>query len=203
MKKALSTLLAAALVLSVFTTVFTVSAFAEEPENVKVITNADDLADAIANQTANETWKLAEGTYNLTQAHLDQYKAWNEPGQGNWYFPIHEEGITIIGEDDVTVTSDVESKTTLGLRRTSSPFGQTMSPSTTSTFSPKRSRTKPSKLWPKTSPSKTAKSKESINGAAVRSISTQSTRKKISAMQPSKTSNCIRGSLQAIRMPAH
>ncbi|MBM6920391.1 hypothetical protein H6A12_04375 [Phocea massiliensis] len=66
MKKALSTLLAAVLVLSVFTTVFTVSAFAQEPENVKVITNADDLADAIANQTANETWKLAEGTYNLT-----------------------------------------------------------------------------------------------------------------------------------------
>lgn len=110
MKKALSTLLAAALVLSVFTTVFTVSAFAEEPENVKVITNASELADAVANQQPNETWKLAEGTYNLTQAHLDQYKAWNEPGQGNWYFPIHEEGITIIGEGDVTVTSDVESK---------------------------------------------------------------------------------------------
>ncbi len=110
MKKALSTLLAAVLVLSVFTTVFTVSAFAEEPENVKVITNASELADAIANQQPNETWKLAEGTYNLTQAHLDQYKAWNEPGQGNWYFPIHEEGITIIGEGDVTVTSDVESK---------------------------------------------------------------------------------------------
>lgn len=110
MKKAISTLLAAMLVLSAFTAVFTVSAFAEEPENVKVITNASELADAIANQTANETWKLAEGTYNLTQAHLDQYKAWNEPGQGNWYFPIHEEGITIIGEGDVTVTSDVESK---------------------------------------------------------------------------------------------
>ena len=110
MKKAISTLLAAMLVLSAFTAVFTVSAFAEEPENVKVITNATDLADAIANQKANETWKLAEGTYTLKQEHLDQYKAWAEPGQGNWYFPIHEEGITIIGEGDVTVTSDVETK---------------------------------------------------------------------------------------------
>lgn len=113
MKKALSTLLAAALVLSVFTTVFTVSAFAQEPENVKVITNADDLADAIANQTANETWKLAEGTYNLEEELILTYADWKNPGsssQGNWYFPIHEKGITIIGEGDVTVTSDKETK---------------------------------------------------------------------------------------------
>lgn len=113
MKKAISTLLAAMLVLSAFTTVFTVSAFAEEPENVKVITNATDLADAIANQKANETWKLAEGTYNLEEELILTYADWKNPGsssQGNWYFPIHEEGITIIGEGDVTVTSDVETK---------------------------------------------------------------------------------------------
>ena len=107
MKKAISSLLAVALVLSVFTTVFTVSALANEPDNVKVITNAEGLANAIANQQANETWKLTEGTYNLTQECLDLYADWSEPGQGNWYFPIHEQGITIIGEGDVTVTSDV------------------------------------------------------------------------------------------------
>ena len=75
------------------------------------IANADQLAEAIANQKPNQTWKLAAGTYTLKQEHLDKYANWKNPGtssQGGWYFPIYEDGITIEGEGDVLITSDVE-----------------------------------------------------------------------------------------------
>ncbi|MDY2971070.1 MAG: S-layer homology domain-containing protein [Butyricicoccus pullicaecorum] len=75
------------------------------------IANADQLAEAIANQKPNQTWKLAAGTYTLKQEHLDKYANWKNPGtssQGGWYFPIYEDGITIEGEGDVLITSGVE-----------------------------------------------------------------------------------------------
>ncbi|MGI5959281.1 MAG: hypothetical protein ACOX60_07700 [Massiliimalia sp.] len=79
--------------------------------DILTISSAKALATAIANQKANQTWNLAAGTYNLDQDCLDLYADWNESTgspQGNWYFPIHKDGIKIIGQGDVTITSSVE-----------------------------------------------------------------------------------------------
>ena len=83
---------------------------ADDPE-VITITNATELANAIASQKDNQIWKISNGKYVLTQELLDKYSSWTESetgGQPNWYFPIYKDGIHIIGEGDVTITSDVE-----------------------------------------------------------------------------------------------
>lgn len=75
------------------------------------INNVDELSNAIASQKSNQIWKIKEGTYDLTENDLNKYKDWKNPetsSQGNWYFPIHENNITLIGEGDVTITSSVE-----------------------------------------------------------------------------------------------
>lgn len=90
-------------------TLLPVSALADNGE--VTITNAQELARAIANQEDGQTWTIQEGTYNLTQNELDLYKD-EQPGssgQGGWYFPLWANGLTIIGEGDVTITSEVES----------------------------------------------------------------------------------------------
>ena len=102
-KKWLSVLLAVMFVLSIIPTAI----FATGATEI-VIEDADDLAAAIAGQQADQTWIMKENTYVLTQEHLNQYASWNEPGQDKWYFPIHEDGITIVGEGNVVITSDVE-----------------------------------------------------------------------------------------------
>lgn len=76
-----------------------------------IIESVEDLSTAIRDQQPNQTWKIKSGTYTLTQEHLDKYKDWKNPfssSQGNWYFPIYEDGIKIIGEGNVVITSNVE-----------------------------------------------------------------------------------------------
>ncbi len=98
-----------ALLLSVLMalTIMTVAVSAQDSENVIEISNTEQLSDAIAAQQAGQTWKLKAGTYTLTQSDLDKYASWAYNGQGGWYFPIHEDNITIIGEDGTVITSDV------------------------------------------------------------------------------------------------
>ena len=77
--------------------------------NVITITNHEELSDAIANQQNGQTWNISAGTYVLDAGDLAKY-AGLQPGtsgQGGWYFPINSQ-ITIIGEGDVTITTDVE-----------------------------------------------------------------------------------------------
>ncbi len=81
--------------------------YAQENDNVIEISNADQLSDAIAQQQQGQTWKLKSGTYTLTQSDLDKYASWAYNGQGGWYFPIYQDDITIIGEEDTVITSDV------------------------------------------------------------------------------------------------
>lgn len=75
------------------------------------ITTAQELAEAIKNQAARQTWNIQPGIYNLDQDCLDMYSDWKNPGnssQGGWYFPIHVDGLTING-NGATVTSSVAS----------------------------------------------------------------------------------------------
>lgn len=72
------------------------------------IASADDLAAAVAGQEDGQTWHLAQGIYELTQDHLEQYAHWDAPGQGGWYFPLHADGLTIVGSGQVVITSPVE-----------------------------------------------------------------------------------------------
>ena len=84
-------------------------AFADEGDGDITITNATELAEAIVNQKDGQIWRIQAGTYNLGEAELAKYAniTPENSGQGDWYFPITE-SITIIGEGDVTITSDVE-----------------------------------------------------------------------------------------------
>lgn len=96
------------------TMIFSVNTFVfadtgDSAGNEITITDVDQLSDAIANQQDGQVWKIQEGTYNLTADDLAKYAdiVPGTSGQGNWYFPITKQ-ITIIGEGDVTITSDVE-----------------------------------------------------------------------------------------------
>lgn len=100
---------ASALAVMMAVTMTPATAFAADPQEV-TITNAQELAAAIKNQQAGQTWKIQAGTYTLTQELLDEYSDHQEGGQGNWYFPIYQDGVTIIGEGDVVITSDVETE---------------------------------------------------------------------------------------------
>lgn len=105
-KKWLSALLAVAMVVSMApAAVFA----AGEGETVEIDT-VDELSDAIRDQKANQKWIIHDGEYVLEADDLAKYADWSDPGQGNWYFPIHEDGIEIVGEGNVTITSNVESK---------------------------------------------------------------------------------------------
>lgn len=85
-------------------------AAAEAGREVIEIDSADGLAAAIAGQQAGQTWKLAPGVYELTQAHLDLYAHWDAPGQGGWYFPLYADGLTLLGQGEVVVTTEVQSQ---------------------------------------------------------------------------------------------
>lgn len=79
---------------------------------VRYIDSTEELAEAIATQTEGETWYISAGEYCLTKNDLSKY-ADIKPGtsgQGNWYFPIIEDGISIIGQGDVTITTDYETQ---------------------------------------------------------------------------------------------
>ena len=104
--KALSILASTAMALSLCALPMGVHA---EDESVINIDTVADLSDAISNQQSNQTWKIAAGTYKLTQNDLNKYDDIQPgtSGQGNWYFPIWQNNITIVGEGDVTITSDV------------------------------------------------------------------------------------------------
>ncbi len=88
-------------------TMMPAAAFAEE--NQIDIYTADDLANAIKNQEDGQKWVLHAGTYNLGETQLAVYADLTDvalQNQTNWYFPILK-SIEIVGEGDVTVTSDV------------------------------------------------------------------------------------------------
>ncbi len=87
--------------------------------NTKVIKNVSELSDAIKNQEDGQTWEIQAGTYVLTQDDLNKYSSWGtdssgsdvnakKAGQGNWYFPIHKNNITIKGLGNVVITSNVD-----------------------------------------------------------------------------------------------
>ena len=103
------------MIIAVVAIAFSISAFAVG-ETVEISTAAQ-LSDAIANQKEGQTWVLAAGEYVLTQEDLNKYAAWTSAESNNetgWYFPIHVDNLTIIGEDGangerVIITSDVES----------------------------------------------------------------------------------------------
>lgn len=106
-RKVIVAVMAVAMVFSVNTFVFADAG--DSAGNEITITNADQLSDAIANQQDGQVWKIQEGTYTLTADDLAKYDhiVPGTSGQGNWYFPITNQ-ITITGEGDVTITSDVE-----------------------------------------------------------------------------------------------
>ncbi len=82
--------------------------FAESKVTIK---NHEDLANAIANQMDDQIWEIQAGTYTLTASDLQKYSSQQLGGQGNWYFPIYKNNITIQGVGgDVTITSDVSSE---------------------------------------------------------------------------------------------
>ncbi len=96
--------------------------FAFDRVETKTISSVNDLVNAIINQEDNQVWEIQEGTYVLTAEDLAKYSSWGDPSQntdnsdanavkatqGNWYFPIHKNNITIKGIGNVTITSDVE-----------------------------------------------------------------------------------------------
>lgn len=89
--------------------------YKEEVYGIRYISDVGQLSDAIRDQKAGEVWYIRPGTYTLTKDHLDKYDEWANPensSQTGWYFPIHENDITIIGEtgengERVIITSDV------------------------------------------------------------------------------------------------
>ena len=111
--KALKRIMAGALSLAM---IFSVNVLPFSADNAKAasddvitITNHSELSDAIKNQKNGQTWNISAGTYVLDADDLAKY-AGIQPstsGQGGWYFPIYSQ-ITIIGEGDVTITTDVE-----------------------------------------------------------------------------------------------
>lgn len=80
-----------------------------------IISNVTELAEAIANQQDGEFWVIKPGTYDLSQDELAKFedKKFDENGlvtsggQGSWYFPIHANGLTIMGVDKPLITSSV------------------------------------------------------------------------------------------------
>ena len=79
----------------------------EVPEDAIVINDADELAEAIRDQEDGQYWLIKAGDYNLGEEQLAVYADKNCGGQTNWYFPI-DASITIKGEGNPTITSDVE-----------------------------------------------------------------------------------------------
>lgn len=91
--------------------IFSKNYYTNANTNIIEITNVEELSDVIANQKSNQTWIINQGIYDLTENQLNKYKDWKNPtnsSQGNWYFPIYENNITILGKGDVTITSSVE-----------------------------------------------------------------------------------------------
>lgn len=70
------------------------------------ISTSEELAAAIANQKNNQKWVLQEGTYTLTEELMKQYESVAIGGETQFVFPITADGLNIIGEGNVTITSD-------------------------------------------------------------------------------------------------
>ncbi|MCI7474051.1 MAG: S-layer homology domain-containing protein [Clostridiales bacterium] len=109
-RKILSSVLAASMVLSMVP-VTALAVDGDDGSQVQEVSidTAAELAQAIAGQQDGQVWKLAEGAYNLTEADLALYANKDCGGQTGWYFPLTANNLTIIGEGDVTITSDVKS----------------------------------------------------------------------------------------------
>ena len=75
----------------------------------KLIKTIDDLTAAIAAQADNQTWYIKEGTYNIpknTTVNRDNNGAVvASGGQNGWFMPITANGLTIIGDGDVLLTT--------------------------------------------------------------------------------------------------
>lgn len=72
------------------------------------IADAEQLADAIKNQADNQTWNIAEGNYTLTSEMMAQYANIEINGETGFVFPIIANNLTIVGNGDVTITSDYD-----------------------------------------------------------------------------------------------
>ena len=89
--------------------------YKEEVYGIRYISSVGQLSDAIRDQKAGEVWYIKPGTYTLTQEDLDKYATWKNPGnspKSGWYFPIHVDNLSIIGETGendkrVIITTDV------------------------------------------------------------------------------------------------
>lgn len=94
----------------------------QEGATVVNISTATQLADAIKNQGDGQVWNLAAGTYDLDAECLAVYADMGTEThtQGNWYFPIFKNNITING-NGATITSSVKSDNGAWSTRTSLP----------------------------------------------------------------------------------
>lgn len=84
-------------------------------ENVVEISNATELAAAIASQADGgadgQTWVLSAGEYVLTKGMIDTYSSLKINNATGFVFPITANNLTIVGEGDVTITSDYDPNT--------------------------------------------------------------------------------------------
>ncbi len=104
--KALSILASTAMALSLCALPMGVHAANEG--NVIKIESVDQLANAIENQADGQTWEIAAGEYVLEQRHLDQYSDKEILNQGKWYFPLTASNLTLKGDGDVTIKTNVK-----------------------------------------------------------------------------------------------
>lgn len=85
----------------------------EEPQENKTveIDSSADLINAIQNQADGQTWNIAAGTYYINEEVYNN-EAFVINGEKNFVFPITVSDLTIVGNGDVTITSDVRPNAT-------------------------------------------------------------------------------------------
>lgn len=87
----------------------------EEPQENKTveIDSSADLINAIQNQADGQTWNIAAGTYYINEEVYNN-EAFVINGEKNFVFPITASNLTIVGNGDVTITSNVRPNATEG-----------------------------------------------------------------------------------------
>ena len=87
----------------------------EEPQESKTveIDSSADLINAIQNQADGQIWNIAAGTYYINEEVYNN-EAFVINGEKNFVFPITASNLTIVGNGDVTITSNVRPNATEG-----------------------------------------------------------------------------------------
>lgn len=77
------------------------------------ITNSEELTQAILNQKKGQTWNIAAGEYVIGDGvyNSDDFEI---GGEKNFVFPITVDDLTIVGNGDVTITSNIRPNATEG-----------------------------------------------------------------------------------------